>query len=275
MEIVVENVTVEKGNRRLTLSTKLSSNELIGIYGKEKEMLCSLLALLIKPKEGKIHYKDKKLLDQNATREDIKRKVAYLPYRDEYTFYQDNMEEEIEYWNRTYYNQKEKRPLQKEELLKLVGLDPSYLTKPFSSMSSSEKRQIQLAIILVYNPKIILLEEPMLNLDRSKQKQLFELLKLLKEKYHKMIIIATDDVNFLYTKMEKVLILKDGRKRVEGTPDKVFTEEKQQQEKEIDTPELVQFTKRAKQQKKIKLNYHKDVRDLIKDIYKHVDFKDK
>ena len=34
-------------------------------------------------------------------------------------------------------------------------------------------------------------------------------------------------------------------------------------------PNLVKFTMLAKA-KKVKLSYHRDIRDLIKDVYKHV-----
>ena len=37
----------------------------------------------------------------------------------------------------------------------------------------------------------------------------------------------------------------------------------------LDVPDLVRFTKLAKD-KKVRLSYHKDILDLIKDVYKHV-----
>ena len=37
----------------------------------------------------------------------------------------------------------------------------------------------------------------------------------------------------------------------------------------LDVPYLVDFTNKAKS-KKVKLSYHKDILDLIKDVYKHV-----
>ena len=38
----------------------------------------------------------------------------------------------------------------------------------------------------------------------------------------------------------------------------------------IDIPEIIEFTYLAKKQKNVKIDYHKDIRDIIKDIYKHV-----
>ena len=38
----------------------------------------------------------------------------------------------------------------------------------------------------------------------------------------------------------------------------------------VNIPEIVEFTYQAKKEKKAKIDYHRDIRDLIKDIYKHV-----
>ena len=38
----------------------------------------------------------------------------------------------------------------------------------------------------------------------------------------------------------------------------------------INITKIVEFTYLAKKKKNIKIDYHKDVRDIIKDIYKHV-----
>ena len=38
----------------------------------------------------------------------------------------------------------------------------------------------------------------------------------------------------------------------------------------IDIPDIVEITYLAYKKKKIKIDYHKDIRDIIKDIYKHV-----
>ena len=38
----------------------------------------------------------------------------------------------------------------------------------------------------------------------------------------------------------------------------------------FDVPEIIEFTYLAKKKKAVKIDYHKDIRDIIKDIYKHV-----
>ena len=38
----------------------------------------------------------------------------------------------------------------------------------------------------------------------------------------------------------------------------------------FDIPDIIEFTYITKKKKQVKIDYHKDVRDIIKDIYKHI-----
>ena len=51
--------------------------------------------------------------------------------------------------------------------------------------------------------------------------------------------------------------------------DEIFTSDELMKENVIPMPYITKVTYLAKK-KKVKLSYHKDVRDIIKDIYKHV-----
>ena len=64
-----------------------------------------------------------------------------------------------------------------------------------------------------------------------------------------------------------MIILKNNKVYLEGSTDKVY--QNPDLSNDIDIPDLVRFTNLAKK-KKVKLSYHKDIRDLIKDVYKHV-----
>ena len=38
----------------------------------------------------------------------------------------------------------------------------------------------------------------------------------------------------------------------------------------FEIPDIVEFTYIARKKKEVRIDYHKDVRDIIKDIYKHI-----
>ena len=108
-----------------------------------------------------------------------------------------------------------------------------------------------------------------MELDYSNQKKLIKLIKALKEKYHKTVIIASNNANILYEITDDIVILKKGRILAADNTIKVYQNTNLLKENEVDVPDLIKFTMLAKE-KKIKLSYHRDIRDLIKDVYKHV-----
>ena len=155
------------------------------------------------------------------------------------------------------------------QALLLVGLDKSYLNKSIQSLSSGEKKLFQVAISLIYNPSIIIFDEPFATLDYSNQKKLSKLIKLLKEKYNKTVIIASNNCDLLYELTDDIVILKKGHIIAADDTVKVYQDIELLKDNEIEMPNLVKFTMLAKA-KKVKLSYHRDIRDLIKDVYKHV-----
>jgi len=92
---------------------------------------------------------------------------------------------------------------------------------------------------------------------------------MLKEKYQKTIIISSNDSNMLYELTDDIVILKKGHILAADNTVKVYQNIKLLENNDIEIPYLVIFTKLAKD-KKVKLAYHRDIRDLIKDVYKHV-----
>ena len=89
------------------------------------------------------------------------------------------------------------------------------------------------------------------------------------EKYKKTIIIASNNANLLYELTDDIVILQKGHILAADSTTKVYQSIELLEKNDIDIPDLIMFTSLAKQ-KKVKLTYHRDIRDLIKDVYKHV-----
>ncbi len=158
----------------------------------------------------------------------------------------------------------------KESSLKIVGLSPEYLEREYYSLSSSEKFQVSLAISLLSNPSILILDNPFAYLDFHQEKELIKLLQRLKEQYKKIIIIVDDNCNKLYKYTNKMIFLKNNHTVLEGDTVESYTRVDFLKRHGFSIPDLVEMTYKAKKTKGVKIIYHKDIRDLIKDIYKHV-----
>src|SRR4030043_2218248 len=109
-----------------------------------------------------------------------------------------------------------------DDALEIVGLtekSESYIT----NLSGGERRRTFIAMTLLQGSGILLLDEPLANIDVKYQIEILKLLKELKEKKDISIIMALHDIN-IALRFEKVILLKEGRILGLGSPDDVLTE---------------------------------------------------
>lgn len=181
----------------------------------------------------------------------------------------------IKVYEYMYYEIRRKRLILKNpkkkinDSLRIVGLDTTYLNRNINSLSSSERMLIILAINLLSNPDIIILINLFKYLDKTREKDLIMLLEKIKDQYNKTIVLINDDSEIMY-KYTKYLIIKKNNLFIEDETDKLFKRVDFLHKNNIKVPEIIELTHLIKKKKKIKLEYHKDVRDILKDIYKHV-----
>lgn len=175
----------------------------------------------------------------------------------------------IEYIKR--HNLRIKEPLKKiKDSLKIVELPEKILSKELWILSSSEKKLLQLAISLLSNPSILILEEPFKELDKHNEKKVIMLLQRLKEQFQKTIVIISNDSNILYKYTNEMIFIKNADIFLTGPTSEVYLRVDHLKRNKFDLPTIIEFTYLAKKKKNVKIDYHKDVRDIIKDIYKHI-----
>ena len=154
-----------------------------------------------------------------------------------------------------------------KKALKIFSLDDNFLNKEISNLSKGEKRLLSYLRVFIYNPKIIIVDEPLKNLDYKYEKMVLNYLRELKNKYNKTIIIASNNVNIIYENTDKTLIISD-EPLYKNTKD-VFTDDDILKKYKLYVPNLVMFVKKAKKKDK-KINYYTDIRELMKDVYRNV-----
>ncbi len=107
-----------------------------------------------------------------------------------------------------------------DALLARVGAT-RYATQPVGSLSGGEQQRLRVAQALAGDPRLLLLDEPLLSLDLQHQRGLADLLSAERARGDAGILVVTHDVNPLLGLVDRVLYLAGGRFRV-GTPDEVL-----------------------------------------------------
>jgi len=110
-----------------------------------------------------------------------------------------------------------------DSALEIVGLldkAPAYLT----DLSGGERRRTFIAMTLVQGSGLLMLDEPLANLDIKYQFEILKLLKELKLSKSISIIMALHDIN-IALQFEKVLLIKEGKTLGFGAPEAVLTKD--------------------------------------------------
>jgi iron complex transport system ATP-binding protein len=91
-----------------------------------------------------------------------------------------------------------------------------------TNLSGGERRRVFLAMTLIQGAGILLLDEPLANLDIKYQIEFLKLLRKLKDARGLSVVMALHDIN-LALQFEKVMLIKSGEIHGIGTPATVLT----------------------------------------------------
>ena len=96
--------------------------------------------------------------------------------------------------------------------------------KPPQNLSTGQKKRAAIAGVLAMKPEIMVLDEPMANLDPRTASKVLKLLLQLNKDLGLTLIIATHDVDLVPLFADKICILNRGQIVLQGPPKEVFAE---------------------------------------------------
>ena len=90
-----------------------------------------------------------------------------------------------------------------------------------SSMSRGDKRRLEMAMCLVQEPRLLLLDEPTAGMARADTNNTIDLLKEINEKRDITMAIIEHDMHVVFSLADRITVLAQGTPLVEDTPDKI------------------------------------------------------
>lgn len=279
MEIVFDRVTFKENiNTPLektylkNASFKLEGNKIFSILGDSKsgkDKIPSLINATIKPLKGKVRIGE--FLNDGRYIKNINKlrmNIGFVPASPNDMLFNNTVFEELNFGLKYFKYKLNKQEIRIKEALKLVGLSLDYLDKKINTLSINEKKKVSIAASLIFNPNVIIFEEPTNYLKYNEKEELKRLMNLLKEKYDKMIIIISKDTNFSYEVSDEVFLMYKGTISKYGFPN-LLTDEEVLNENNLDAPNIVKFVSLANK-RGANLTYTNNILDLIKEVYRNV-----
>jgi zinc/manganese transport system ATP-binding protein len=93
---------------------------------------------------------------------------------------------------------------------------------PVGQLSGGEQQRLLLAQALLTNPRLLLLDEPLANLDMSHEQEIVTLVEKVCRTRKVAVMLVSHDINPLLPVVDRVMYLARGHSAI-GTPDKVIT----------------------------------------------------
>lgn len=278
MEITFNNVTYKENVRTPLEKTYLknfsytfTSGKVYSIIGDSdsgKEKIGLLINAVNKPligtiKIGKYLNDGKYIKNING----LRMNVGYLKENPNEFLFNKTVKSELEFGLKYFKYKLNKKNIRISEALKLVGLNEEYLKRRIDSLNISEKKKVSLASILIFNPSVIILEEPSMFLNYRDNEKLIKLIKLLKDKYNKTIILISKDTNLSYKVSDEIILLNKGSIVYAGNKS-ILEDEKVLNNINVDVPEIVKFIN-ISNKFGANLTYTSNILDLIKEVYRN------
>ena len=108
------------------------------------------------------------------------------------------------------------------EIAEQVELAPAQLTKSLADLSGGQQQRVAIARALVLRPEILLLDEPLSNLDAKLRAQLRVQLKELQETFGITTVYVTHDQDEALSMSDRIAVFHDGRVEQVGTPEEIY-----------------------------------------------------
>ncbi|MHA1651078.1 MAG: ABC transporter ATP-binding protein, partial [Candidatus Helarchaeota archaeon] len=195
--ITIQNLDVILDKKKILkdISFTLRKGEILGIFGKSgagKSTCLKVLTSQLKPKKGKViiaghdAMKDKSKLISN---------IGYVPQFESENLYPEmSAMMNLFYFGRMYNIDDDLIIKRAKKYFSVLGLSEEVYSRPVKSLSGGEQKRVSIAIGLINNPEILILDEPTTGLDAHLKFEVLNYLKELNQKLNLSLILVTHDL---------------------------------------------------------------------------------
>ncbi|WP_129293961.1 ABC transporter ATP-binding protein [Streptomyces lydicus] len=149
------------------------------------------------------------------------RRGVGLMFQDHQLFPQHDVEGNVAFGLRMRRTARAERERTVAELLDLVGL-PGAQRRAVASLSGGEQQRVALARALAPRPRLLMLDEPLGQLDRGLRERLVVELRRLFRELGTTVLAVTHDQGEAFALADRVVVMQDGRIAQTGTPLEVW-----------------------------------------------------
>lgn len=197
------NLTIESG----------TFTALIGRTGAGKSSLLKILNGLLLPTKGSIRIGET-MIESPIQKENIRKirkQVGMVFQFPESQLFAETVEKDICFGPLNFGVSLEEAQEKAAQVIELVGLEPSILSKSPFALSGGQKRRVAIAGILAMEPSVLVLDEPGAGLDPQGKKEIMSLLATWHKQASLTTILVTHDMEDVALFADQVILMDQGK----------------------------------------------------------------
>lgn len=223
------------------INLSIDKGEIVAILGENgagKTTLIKHINGLLKPQHGNVIVSG--INTKETTVASLARHVGLVFQNPDHQLFAETVEKELMFALINFNFPKEEIANRVDWALREFELLEYKDRSPFM-LSGGERKRIALASVLIYDPSIVILDEPTTGQDSRQKLHLVSLLKRL-NKEGKTIVVVTHDIEFAADFIPRSVIMSKGKIIADGSSEEILTNRELLMSASLLPPQLVEIS---------------------------------
>lgn len=215
---------------------------LLGHNGSGKSTAAKLINMILKADSGKIYIDGKNILDESINENDIyeiRKNVGMVFQNPDNQIVATVVEEDVAFGPENLGVPSEEIRKRVDEALQIVGMT-EYARHAPHRLSGGQKQRVAIAGIIAMRPRCIIFDESTAMLDPLGRKEVMNTILRLNKEEKITVVLITHYMNEAIL-ADKVVVMKNGSKYLEGTPSEVFSKPEKLWKAGLEVPQSVEL----------------------------------
>lgn len=230
---------------------KGSYTTIVGHNGSGKSTIAKLLICLLKAKSGEIKILGNILNEENVY--SLRNHVGIVFQNPDNQFIGSTVADDIAFGLENHCVPQEQMQAIIEDVAARVNMSDFLDSEP-TKLSGGQKQRVAIAGILAIAPDIIIFDESTSMLDPQGKASINEQIQKLHDERNITILSITHDMEEV-AQSEYVIVLKDGKVEMQGTPKQIFEHKGKLKEMKLELPFALSFSEKLKNEGIFKDSY--------------------
>ncbi len=230
---------------------KGSYTTIVGHNGSGKSTIAKLLIGLLKAKSGEIKILGNTLNEENVY--SLRNHVGIVFQNPDNQFIGSTVADDIAFGLENHCVPQEQMQAIIEDVAARVNMSDFLDSEP-TKLSGGQKQRVAIAGILAIAPDIIIFDESTSMLDPQGKASINEQIQKLHDERNITILSITHDMEEV-AQSEYVIVLKDGKVEMQGTPKQIFEHKGKLKEMKLELPFALSFSEKLKNEGIFKDSY--------------------